>query len=257
MSDGLVVGLDGAVLRLLIDRPERANALTPAMLGELASTLSQPPAPARAVLLSASGSGVFSAGADLSMMGPGAGAAEQHRARGAVREAMLALLDCPLPVVARVQGTCLAGAVGLVLACDLVVCSEGAEWGMPEVDRGLWPFMVGVLLARHVSPKRAMDWMATGRRIPAQEAERAGLVSRLCPPDRLDAEVDGLLAELVSKPPLALAAGKAALRAACESSAASALEAMQAQLSVLASSDDAAEGIAAFAERREPRWRGR
>jgi enoyl-CoA hydratase/carnithine racemase len=275
--------LEEGVLRLRIRRPERANALTPEMLGTLARVLRDPPADARVALVCSEGDRVFSAGADLSMMGDAntpsspsteaerqakaalAGheaqrvlaAAEAHRARGAVREAMLAILESPLVVVARVQGHCLAGAVGIALACDLVVCAETAEWGFPEVDRGIWPFMVSALLLRHVGPKLAMDWMSTGRRFSAAEAHGAGLVSRLVPDAALDAEVEQLLDELRAKAPLALAAGKAAARAVVEMPLGVALEAMHAQLSLLVASEDAAEGVAAFAQRRAPVWRGR
>ncbi len=262
MSDELAVELAEGVLWLRIQRPERANALTPGMLRSMAEALRRPPEGAAVVVVCSEGSRVFSSGADLSMMGeqdalasPAAPAA--HAARGAVREAMLAILSCPLLVVARVQGLCLAGAVGIALACDLVVCADGAEWAMPEIDRGLWPFMVSVLLARHVSPKLAMDWMSTGRRIPASELAFAGLVSRLVPDEELDGELARLLDELRAKPPLALAAGKAAMRAVSEANVPVALEAMQAQLSLLTASEDAAEGIAAFAEKRPPVWRGR
>lgn len=259
-AEGLRVEVAGGVLWLRIDRPERANALTPQMLTALAETARHPPADAGVAVLCSAGTTVFSAGADLSMMEsahPTQGAHGAHLARGAVREAMLALQECPLLVVARVQGLCLAGAVGLVLACDLVVCAESSTWALPEVERGLWPFMVSALLLRHVSPKVATDWMATGRRFPAAEAARAGLVSRLVADGELDAELERLLAELLAKPPLALATGKAAARSVEEMPLPAALEAMQAQLSLLAASEDAAEGSAAFHERRAPVWRGR
>jgi enoyl-CoA hydratase/carnithine racemase len=268
-AEGLEARLADSVLWLRIRRPERANALTPSMLEAMAELLRRPPDGTAVGVLCSEGGTVFSAGADLSMMapgGPGAGtrvppggaaAPAAHAARGAVREAMLALLECGFPVVARVQGLCLAGGVGLALACDLVVCAQSSQWAMPEIDRGLWPFMVSALLVRHVSPKLAMDWMMTGRRIPAAELARTGMISRLVADADLDAEVERVVAELRAKPPLALAAGKAAARAAAETTVPGALEAMQAQLSLLAASEDAAEGIAAFAERRSPVWRGR
>ena len=258
--DGLEIVAGEGVLRLEIRRPERANALSVPMLAAMAEALRRPPDDARVALVCSEGTKVFSAGADLSMMSSGAtglGAAAAHRARGAMREAMTAILESPLLVVAKVQGTCLAGAVGIVLACDLVVCAETAEWGLPEIERGLWPFMVSVLLLRHAGSKAAMDWMSTGRRFGAAEAARAGLVSRLVAAEALDGEVEALLGELAGKAPLALASGKAAARAALEMPIGPALAAMQAQLSLLVTSDDAAEGIAAIAERRAPVWHGR
>jgi enoyl-CoA hydratase/carnithine racemase len=183
---------------------------------------------------------------------------ELHVARGGLRRVVEAMRSCPLPVVARVQGLCLAGGVGLALGCDLVVAADTASFGLPEVNLGLWPFMVSALLTRHVSPKVAMDLMLTGRRIGAAEALAVGLVSRVVPSADLDAEVDGLLRDLAAKPPMAVRLGKAAFASAAETAGLPhALEAMQAQLSLLTQTADAAEGVAAFFGKREPKWSGR
>jgi len=162
-----------------------------------------------------------------------------------------------VPVIAGVQGLCLAGGVGLVLACDLVIAAEDAAFGLPEVDLGLWPFMVSALLGRHVSPKRAMEMMLSARRVPAAEALDMGLVSRVVPAGSLHDEVAALVAQLAAKPPVAVRLGKAAFRAALEASLPVALDAMQAQLSLLATTQDAAEGVGAFLAKRPPEWIGR
>jgi methylglutaconyl-CoA hydratase len=253
----LVVSLERGVLRILIDRPAKANSFTADLLRSIVAVLEAPPAEARVVLLGSTGDRVFCAGMDLEAMVGDATGFELHRSRGVLRDAVLALRGCPLPVVARVQGTCLAGGVALALASDLVVCSDTAEWGLPEIDRAIWPFMVGALLGHHVSPKHAMDWMLTGRRFDAREAQGAGLVSRVVPAAELDDEVDALLQVLVAKAPLAVELGKAAFYDAVEMPLRPGLEAMQAQLSVLLQSEDAAEGVASFFERRDPLWRGR
>ena len=95
-----------------------------------------------------------------------------------------AMRACSVPVVVRVQGLCLAGGVGLVLGADVAIASDQAAFGLPEIDRGLWPFMVGLLLGQHVSPKVAMDLMLTGRRFDAAEALRIGLLSRVVSHER-------------------------------------------------------------------------
>jgi enoyl-CoA hydratase/carnithine racemase len=164
---------------------------------------------------------------------------------------------CPVPVVASVQGLCLAGGVGLVLGCDVVVAADSAAFGLPEVDLGLWPFMVSALLGRHTSPKRAMELMLSARRVPAAEALDLGLVSRVVPAADLQAETQALVDALAAKPPLAVRLGKAAFTAAMESTLAPALEAMQAQLSLLTTTEDAAEGVGAFLAKRSPQWKGR
>ena len=249
--------LDGGVLTLCIDREDKRNSLNAAVLQGIRAAVAAPPAEARVILVRSAGERAFCAGADLAMMGEDATGLEVHEARGGLREVVLAMRACPLPVVARVQGLCLAGGVGLALGCDIVVCSEAAEWGLPEVDRGLWPFMVSGMLARHISPKRAMDWMLTGRRFTSTEALDAGLASRVVPAGDLDAEVDELVATLAAKAPVAVRLGKQSWITATDAPLEPGLEALQAQLALITTTKDAAEGVAAFFEKRAPVWQGR
>jgi enoyl-CoA hydratase/carnithine racemase len=256
-SDGvtsdLVVSREGGVLHLFIDREPKRNALNGEVLRGMLAAL-RDPGDARVVLITSAGS-VFCSGADLVQMAPDATGLEVHEGRGLLREVVLAMRDCPLPVVASVQGLCLAGGVGLIMGCDVVLAAEGAAFGLPEVDLGLWPFMVSALLGRHASPKRAMEMMLSARRVPAVEALEMGLISRVV--SDLPAETDALITGLANKPPVAVRLGKAAYRAAMESSLEAGLEAMQAQLSLLNSTQDAREGVTAFLEKRKPVWTGR
>ncbi|HVE97776.1 MAG TPA: enoyl-CoA hydratase-related protein [Mycobacteriales bacterium] len=256
MTDELAVRADDGVLRLHIDREAKRNALSGDVLNGMLDALADVGSE-RVVLVTSAGERVFCSGADLVQMAPDATGLEVHESRGLLREVILAMQDCPVPVVARVQGLCLAGGVGLALGCDLVIASEDAAFGLPEVDLGLWPFMVSALLGRHVSPKRAMDLMLSARRVPAAEALDIGLVSRVVAAADLDAETDALVTALVAKPPVAVRLGKAAFRAALDASLPAALEAMQAQLSLLATTQDAAEGVSAFLQKRTPTWTGR
>jgi len=252
MSD-LVVSHEGGVLRLHMNREAKRNALNGAVLDGMLAAL-RDPGDARVVLITSEGK-VFCSGADLVQMAPDATGLEVHEGRGKLREAVLAMQACPLPIVASVQGLCLAGGVGLVLGCDVVLAAEDAAFGLPEVDLGLWPFMVSALLGRHVSPKRAMEMMLSARRVPAAEALEMGLVSRVV--SDLPAETAALAAALAEKPPVAVRLGKAAFHAAMESSLAAGLEAMQAQLSLLNTTQDTKEGVTAFLEKRKPVWKGR
>ena len=247
---------DGAVLRLHIDREPKRNALSSQVLTGMLEALDAPGS-ARVVLVTSAGERVFCSGADLVQMSPDATGLEVHESRGRLREVVLAMRACPVPVVASVQGLCLAGGVGLVLGCDVVVASEAAAFGLPEVDLGLWPFMVSALLAQHVSPKRALEMMLSGRRVPAAEALDMGLVSRVVPAAALADETAALVAALAAKPPVAVRRGKAAFVAALEMPLVPGLEAMQAELSLLNTTEDAAEGVAAFLAKRPPEWKGR
>jgi enoyl-CoA hydratase/carnithine racemase len=257
MSDSdLQVTHEAGVLRLHIDREAKRNALSGDVLRPMLAALREP-GEARVVLITSAGERVFCAGADLVQMAPDATGLQVHEGRGLLREVVLAMRACPVPVVASVQGLCLAGGVGLVLGCDLVLAGDDAAFGLPEVDLGLWPFMVSALLGRHVSPKRAMELMLSARRVPAAEALEMGLLSRVVPAVDLRAETEALVAALASKPPVAVRLGKAAFLAAIETPLAPGLEAMQAQLSLLNTTEDAAEGIGAFLAKRAPVWKGR
>jgi enoyl-CoA hydratase len=251
--------LANGVLRLHIDREDKRNALSTGVLGALIEAVRFGTDDAvRVVLITSAGSRVFCAGADLAAMGNDATGLEQHEGRGRLAKLVVAMRECPVPVVARVQGLCLAGGVGLVAGCDIVLAKKTAQFGLPEVDRGLWPFMVSALLARHVSPKHAMDWMLTGERIDAQAAHAAGLVSRVLPVTGFDAAVTAYVEKLAAAPPVAIRLGKAAWVSASETpSLPVALEAMQAQLSLLTTTADVAEGVSAFFEKRLPQWKGR
>jgi enoyl-CoA hydratase len=251
VSDVVTTLADG-VLGLHIDREDKRNALSAGVLGALVEAVGSAASndAVRVVLVSSAGDRVFSAGDATGL--------EQHEARGLLARLVVAMRECPVPVVARVQGLCLAGGVGLAAGCDIVLARESARFGLPEVDRGLWPFMVSALLARHVSPKHAMDWMLTGERIDARSAYSAGLVSRVFPDDSFDADVAAYVGRLAATAPVAVRLGKAAWITATETpSLPVALEAMQAQLSLLTTSKDVAEGIAAFFDKRPPTWSGR
>ncbi len=255
VSDLRVEHRDGA-LWLTIDREERRNALSSDVLAGMLAAL-RDPGDARVIVVAGAGDRVFCSGADLTVMAPESTGLEEHEARGLLRDVVLAMRACPVPVVARVQGLCLAGGVGLALGCDLVVASAQARFGLPEVDLGLWPFMVSALLARHVSPKHALDLMLLAERVDADTAYAMGLVSRVLPAEELDAGFAELVRRLAAKAPVAVRLGKAAFHAVEEMTLAPGLEAMQAQLSLITTTHDVKEGVAAFFDKREARWSGR
>lgn len=259
MADVEVVRSDG-VLRLTINREDKRNALSATVMRGMYDAVRGVAADEeiRVVVVASAGERIFCAGADLAVMSEDSTGLEQHEGRGLLAKLVVAMRECPVPVVARVQGLCLAGGIGLATGCDVVLARESASFGLPEVDRGLWPFMVSALLARHVSPKHAMDRMLVGDRFDARTAFEMGIVSRVFPDGTFDADVDAYVAKLAGSPPVAIRLGKAAWIAATETpSLPVALEAMQAQLSLLTTTKDVTEGIAAFFEKRPPRWTGR
>ena len=252
MAEDVRYEVDGVAGWVTINRPERRNALTAGTVGRLRAALAQAGAdPAvRVVVLTGAGDKAFCAGADRGDVAAGdAGRVPDELA--ALFEELRALGK---PTVARVRGYALAGGFGLALACDLVVAAGDAVFGMPEIDVGLWPFLASVPLVRAVPPRRALELMMTGRRVGAEEGERLGFVTRVVPADRLDQAVAELVGVLGSKPPGAMRLGRHAFYATEGLPATEALAALRPLLAQALASDEAAEGAAAFAERRPPRW---
>jgi enoyl-CoA hydratase/carnithine racemase len=249
--------VDGPVARITIDREARRNALSWDVVRGLrqAVAAAREDGAVRTVVLTGAGDRAFCAGADLTGMAAGGGPVALHEARGEMARLFEDLWALGKPSIARVRGFALAGGFGLALACDLVVAADDAVFGTPEVDVGLWPFMITVPLTRAMPPKVALDLMLTGRRVAADEALRLGFVNRVVPAAELDGAVGELAATLAAKPPDAVRLGLASFHAVWGRPADEALRLLHPLLSVLASGDEAAEGLAAFAEKRPPRWR--
>ncbi len=262
-SDDVLVRRDGPVLTLTINREERRNAMTWEVIRTLREQLThaRTDRSVRVVVLTGAGDRAFCAGADLSGMAPRDPAghadafADHHAARGWLAELFEEMWGLGKPIVARVQGWAMAGGLGLALACDMVIASERARFGAPELDVGLWPYMVTVPLLRSMPPKKALEMMMTGRVVDADEAGRIGFVNRVVSHDRLDEEVADLAAVLASKPPGVMRLGRESFYAVLDSAATEALPYLHAMLTVTSQTAEAAEGIAAFIEKRPPAWR--
>lgn len=258
----LLVGQDGPVLTLTLNRPERRNAMTWEIIGGLREQVARARTDpsVRVVVLAGAGDQAFCAGADLTGMVPadatatGDPFADHHRARGWLAELFEDLWHLGKPTIARVQGWAMAGGFGLALACDLVVASERARFGAPELNVGLWPYMVTVPLLRSMPAKKALELMLTSRVVEAPEAERIGFVTTVVPHEELDAEVVGLARVLASKPPGVMRMGRESFYAVLDAAATEALPYLHAMLTVTSQTAEAAEGIAAFAEKRAPSW---
>lgn len=255
---GLEVTL-GPVARVTIARPEVRNALDRATLEALRQALAELASreDVRVVVLSGQGEEAFCAGADLREV-RGAESVRERRAYFAGVAAVLeAMATMPQPVVAAVRGYALAGGLGLVAGADHAIAAEDAVFALPEAGIGLFPMVVMAPILRAVGRRAAWELMTTGRRIDGREAARIGLVTRAVPKEDLEDAVAELVARLLRQSPVALAAGKAALYATDGLAYREALAALREFSALVASSDDAREGIAAFFERRRPEWPGR
>lgn len=251
--------VDGVIGRVTIDRPERRNALSFQVMEELRHALAAAKSDdaVRVVVLTGAGEQAFCAGADLGGIGSNAGPAAMHEARGRVAGIFRDMWHLGKPTIARVRGYALAGGFGLALACDFVVAADDAVFGTPEIDVGLWPYQITVPLLRSMPPKRALELMLTGRRVKAEEAERIGFVTRVVPVAELDAAVDELAATLASKSPLIVRWGRDSFYRVLDMAGEDALDYLHAMLTVTTLTEDSAEGLSAYAEKRKPTWTGR
>lgn len=259
MAPEVLYEVHGGVARVTINRQERRNALSWDVVRLLRERMADAKADAtvHAVVLTGAGERAFCAGADLANMAAGDGFLALHDGRGELARLFLDLYGLGKPTIARVRGYALAGGFGLALACDLVVAADDAVFGTPEIDVGLWPYMITVPLMRSMPPKKALELMLTGRRVAADEAERIGFVTSVVPVEALDEEVDRLAATLAAKPAGVVRLGRDSFYAVWDRAAEDALATLHPLLTVTAMTDDAQEGIAAFAEKRPPRWSGR
>jgi enoyl-CoA hydratase len=262
VSDVVLYSLEAHIVRITINRPEARNALSPEVNARLLDLLRRvkEERDARVVILSGAGSRAFSAGADLGgggMFQQDQSFLEKHDSRGAFVELFRMMHGLGKPLIAAVQGHCLAGGFGLALACDMLIASENAVFGTPEIKRGLFPMIILATILRNVPRKRALQMILTGERIDAAEAYRIGIANQVVPADKFEAAVDEMAHRLASLSPAILKLGKDAFYRCQDMHFEEALEFLKSQLTLNLLTEDVAEGIAAFLEKRDPVWKGR
>jgi enoyl-CoA hydratase/carnithine racemase len=248
---------EGGVTTLTLDRPDQFNALSEALIGELAEALeavAKDPA-VRVVVLAGAGR-AFCAGHDLREMRARPDP-EWHRELFARCAAMMqALPQLPQPVIARVQGVATAAGCQLVASCDLAVASSAARFATSGINLGLFCATPAVAVTRNLSRKSAFELLFTGEFLSAERACELGLVNRVVAPEALDAEVSALARSIAEKPPEAVRAGKALFYRQLGRPTADAYADAGAVMAANLSEAGAIEGIDAFLEKRPPRWRG-
>lgn len=254
----LLYARDGAVVRITINRPDIRNALSAGTVAELREAFrnAKLDSEARVVILTGAGT-VFCAGADLKRFRSEPQAVGGDIERGQLADLFLEMTQLGKPTIARINGHALAGGFGLVAACDLSIATDDAQFGLPEINVGLFPMIIMAIVFRNLPRKAAMELMLTGKRIDAAEAARLGLINRHVTRERLDAEVDSLAADLAKKAPMSMKLGLESFYRTQDMSFPDAIAYLQNQLAILSASDDVKEGVAAFFEKREPRFTGR
>ncbi|MDQ3849886.1 MAG: enoyl-CoA hydratase/isomerase family protein [Actinomycetota bacterium] len=247
------------VATIALDRPETRNALSDDVLDDLlaAFAAARDDEAVRCVVLTSTHDRVFSSGGDLRGFAADVPLVHKHRATRRFVALFELIGALGKPTICAANGHVLAGALGVALACDLVVAREGATFGTPEIDVGVFPFVVMALIYRNVPRKKATELLLLGRRVDAQEAQRIGLVNRVVAAEDFDAAVGEWATHLAGKSPVLMKLGKDALFRQQDMAFADALEFLHAQLTLAFSTEDLREGVAAFFEEREPRWTGR
>jgi enoyl-CoA hydratase/carnithine racemase len=254
----LLVERTGAVLRLTLNRPHRRNALTDSVMHGLRDAVlaATDDASVRAIVITGAGDKAFCAGADLK---PGDTPFKPDFARlqSPLGELSRAVHACPVPIVARINGLCVAGGMGLFGLCDLAIASDTAKFSLPEIRIGIFPMQILTTL-RDLIPARVLNHMCmTGEAIDAAKALSLGLVNDVVPLDRLDEAVDALVAKLAAASPVAMRRGKYAMRAVEAMNFHEAMSFTETAIVPMIQTEDAREGMAAFNEKRAPEWRGR
>jgi enoyl-CoA hydratase/carnithine racemase len=250
---------DTGVATITLDEPATRNALSHDLLDGIIAAFerARDDEHVRCVVLASSHETVFSSGANLG--GFAGDVPLLHKHLGAERFVRLFQLIGALgkPTICAAGGHVLAGALGIALACDLIVAKEDATFGTPEINVGAFPFMIMALIYRNVPRKKVNELLLLGERWSAQEALAAGIVNRVVPAEEFDAAVADWAGKLAAKSPLIMKLGKDAMYRQMDMPLVDALDYLRAQLTLALSTEDIVEGVTAFFEKREPVWKGR
>ncbi|MBA3860829.1 MAG: enoyl-CoA hydratase/isomerase family protein [Solirubrobacterales bacterium] len=247
------------VATIAMDDPETRNALSDQLLDDLLVALAAAKADdgVRCVVLASTHEKVFSSGGNLG--GFAADVPLVHKQWGHERFPRLftTLGELGKPSLCAAGGHVLAGALGLALACDLIVARDDATFGTPEINVGVFPFMIMALIYRNVGRKKTNELLLLGDRVTADEAQRIGIVNRVVPAGGFDAAVADWAQRLAAKSPVLMRLGKDAMFAQMDLPLRDALNLLAHNLTLALSTEDVVEGVAAFFEKREPQWKGR
>jgi enoyl-CoA hydratase/carnithine racemase len=258
MNEDLLYEVKDGTAFLTINREARRNAISQEMIRDFTDYLDKADGDeaVRVVCVTGAGEKAFCSGADLAVTLAGE---EEERLAGPRNYAGLLkkMAGFGKPLVARVNGPCLAGGIGLMLSCDIILARNDTFFMTPEVNVGIFPMMVGALLYRNVGRKKAIDMVLTGRKIPAAEAESMGLITRAVEPARLNDEVQETLKLLISKSPIGLRIGKEAFHAMSDMPFEEAVDYLCEALGRAISTEDAMEGMTAFMQKRRPDFKGK
>ena len=255
----VTVADDGLAVRAVIDREEDRNALNGAVIEGLLDVLAYADEGETRVVVIRGAGGTFCAGGDIkSMAGAiGQGSAAYREGFAGMKRLVEAAVDTAALTVAAVEGYCLAGGMGLAGACDVILASDEATFGTPEVELGIFPAQALVPVMRTVNEKQAFRYLFTGEQFDAETAHDIGFTTEVVPADSFEAELDDLVDGLVTPSAFTIEMGKEAFYNQREMGFEEALDYMREMVTLLAMSDDAEAGFNAFLTDSTPDWKGR
>jgi len=247
------------VATLALDQPETRNAFSPELLSDLKAALEQArdDSEVRVVVLASTHETVFSSGGNLAGFAADVPQIQKHETNALFPDIFRLLGELGKPSICAAGGHVLAGALGVALACDLIVAKDTARFGTPEINVGVFPFMILALIDRNIGRRKTNELLLLGDQISADQALAIGLINRVEPATSFDQAVDEWAQKLASKSPLMLRLGKDALFRQQDMAFADALDYLRAQLSLAQATEDIVEGVTAFFEKRDPVWKGR
>lgn len=255
----VLYSVSDGVATITLNDPSTRNSLSQQMLLELHDAFDRgnDDSEVRCIVLASSHDKVFSSGANLSGFGYQLPLVHKHFGSDLFAGLFKKITSLHKPTICAANGHVLAGALGVALACDLIIASESATFGTPEINVGVFPFMIMALIYRNVPRKKANEMLLLGERMDAQQALEAGIVNRVVPQADFDAAVSEWAGKLAGKSPLIMRLGKEAMRRQLDMPLEDALDYLRSQLTLAVSTEDVVEGVTAFFQKREPQWKGR
>jgi enoyl-CoA hydratase/carnithine racemase len=255
----VLLTVDAHVATVMLNRPEQRNPLSGVMLRDLAVAFAwcKHEPDVRVAVLTGAGDRAFCAGADLSSFDGAATDLERHSSRELFVELFTLMAGLGKPIVGRINGHALAGGLGLACSCDLLVSTDTATFGTPEINVGIWPMMIQAILSRNLPRKVLLEMEMLGDRWTATQLQVFGVINRVVPHDQLDSAVKEITDKLAKKSPLTMRLGRDSFYRQQDMEFAAALAYLHSQFTLVSLTEDSKEGIKAFFEKREPEFKGK